>query len=164
MSLISKLKTAPRNLPSGTVHGKHSGHLVGLLVDKGERYGGSFLLGYLKAKYREQFSFKGVAGDTLVGVAGLVLGAGLNIYSGGRSAWAEHFERIGDVGLQAHMLQWGADVGADHAGYSTKVVSAAPAGARRVPAATVVGAIPAAKGGTVYLTDQDILSALNKRA
>lgn len=164
MSLISKFKQAPnRMLTTRTGRGADGVGFAGFLVDKGERYGGSIAVGYLKARYRERFSWRGVGGDTILGVTGLVLGGVLNILSNGQSALAPHLERLGDVGLQAYALQKGAEWGADHAGYATKVVHQGAGPARQLSPQQVVGAIPAAKGGTVFLSDQDIANALAAR-
>ena len=165
MSLIAKFKAAPQHLlveRKGS-RGINGIGLAGAVVDKGERLGGSFLLGFLKAKYRERFAYRGVGGETLAGAAGYIVAGLANVLTRGNAPWAAHFERLGDVGLGAHMLAWGAEVGAAHAGIAPKVVSQAAAGTKRINGQQVVGAIPAAKSGTVFLTDQDIAQALLAR-
>jgi hypothetical protein len=118
----------------------------GILVDKGERYLGSFALGAAKGYYGDRFHIKGYSPDLWGGVALLLGSAIAGAVSGGRSTLAPHLERFGDVGIQSALLSYGASWGASKAGGGRKVI-----GAGR----SVVGALPPVTGGA-YLSADDI--------
>ena len=98
MSVLAKFKSTLHHLPTGTAPG-HG--FQGLLIDKGERWGGAALVGGLKGYYGERFLLKGHGLDLWGGVGCTVLSIALNVMSGGRSKIADHLERFGDVGMMS---------------------------------------------------------------
>lgn len=160
MSVLAKLKSTLHHLPTGTA----SGHgFQGLLIDKGERWGGAALVGGMKGYFGERFLYKGQGLDLWGGVGCTALSIGLNVMSGGRSKLADHLERFGDVGMMSALGSLGAAYGAQKAGRVVQVLSPGK-NARGVAGAkqTMLGYIAPAMGGA-YLTPDDIARYANSR-
>lgn len=136
MSMLTKIKSVPRNLPSGLESGVG---LMPFVKDKGERLIFSAGLGYLKARFREKLTFKGVGYEAYLGVLGYLGSA----FLGGN----KHLERLGDAAAGAYAYTMGASLGADHA--DTGVAVTAP------KKKAVVGVIPPRADGA-FLTAAEI--------
>lgn len=145
MGFLAKMKNLPRNLPHGTAHG-HG--IKGFAVDKGERYAGSYALGYAKAYYGEKFIWRGQGLDLWGGVLAHLINA---FFGGGR--WGAHLERIGDVGVQSALLSIGASHGAQKAGRLVQVVSPGKNVRAMGPRTTALGYIAPAMGGAALDAD-----------
>lgn len=161
MSFLSKFKKVPDHLPYGTAHRG----LTGFIVDKGERYGASYLFGFIKGHYRERAMVKGMPADLVAG-AGLLAGSVLlNLFSNGRSGLADHAERVGDAGIQSYLNAMGAAKGASMAGHQVMVLPGAgakaglPAGQKQ----QVVGQVPPVTTGASFLSSAAIKNYANRR-
>jgi hypothetical protein len=152
MAVLAKLKRMNplKNLPHGTAR---SG-FKGLLIDKGTRYGAAFGFGAAKGYYGERFLWKGHGADLWIGVGALLVGAGMESFSGGRSRLAPTLERIGDAGVMSALGSIGAAWGMDQAGRSVHV-STPGKNALSAAKSTVLGHIPQAMGGA-YLSPDEI--------
>lgn len=162
MSVMAKLKSVPQHLPHGTA----PRGIVGVVVDKGERFGAALAFGFVKGKYRSQAVWKGYGADLWIGVGATLAAVGFNAFSGGRSGVASHLERIGDAGISSYLNSIGAALGNRQAGRTIMVVEAGkqnPALAARTGVqGTVLGEIPRSVGG-VYLDKKEISDFLNAK-
>ncbi|HUK34400.1 MAG TPA: hypothetical protein VLV86_10835 [Vicinamibacterales bacterium] len=157
-SIMRYFKSVPGHLPTGTSHKRG---IAGLLVDKGERYGASAAFAFSKTYYADKFIWKGHGADMWLGVGSLAAATLLSIYSGGRSHWCDHLERIGDAGVQSAVSSLAAAYGLQKAGSHVAVVR--PAGAK--PTAMhgdIVGAISGAKPGP-FLTPEQVKNYATRR-
>lgn len=143
MSFLARMKNVYKNPPHGTAPRSFKG----FLVDKGERLGGSFALGYAKGKLGEKFIWRGHGYD-LWGGLGAYLAAAL---VGGRAA--SHLERFGDVGVQGALMSLGASYGAQSAGRLVQVVSPGKNVRAMGPKTTALGYIAPAMGGAALDAD-----------
>ena len=135
MSFLSKVKSVPSRLPGGL----EQNGLKGFAMDKGVRLVFSAGLGYLKARYRDKLTFKGIGYEAYVGALGYIASAVM----GGN----KHLERLADAASGAYAYTMGASYGADHA--DTGVAQLAPKKKQ------VVGVIaPRADGA--FLTAEEI--------
>jgi hypothetical protein len=162
MSFLSKMKAAPHHLPHGTSHRRG---LVGLLVDKGERYGASLAFGYIKGYYRERAQLRGIPIELAAGVAGLAGSALFSLFSSGRSDVAPHFERIGDAGMQGYLNSVATSWGTTKSGRQVMVLDQGAGARAQIPGKvkqSVVGDIPPAMGGA-YLTPDQIANFAARR-
>lgn len=160
MSFISKMKSLPAHLPHGTA----KRGLMGVAVDKGERYGAAFGYGALKGYLGERFIYKGHGIDLLSGVGLTVASALLNAFSNGRSELADHAERIGDAGIMSALNSLGASYGSNKAGRVVQVLNPGKNASGKLPGAkqTMLGYIAPAMGGA-YLTADQIANFAAKR-
>lgn len=137
------------------------GHgLVNTLVNKGERYGAALGFGFLKGYYREKMLIGGkVPADLAVGVVATLAGAGLDIFTMGRSGLSSHLHAVGDTGVQSYLNSIGAAWGAKKSGRTVYVLDEGAKAPAQLPAGMaatqVVGAIPQAVGGA-YLSPEEI--------
>lgn len=156
MGFLARMGHGVVHSPKSAIHPGHGVHghgVLGFLVDKGERYAATAAFGYAKGYYRERFLWKGYGADVWLGAAFTLAGAVLNARSGGNSKAGQHFERIGDAGIQAAIHSWTVGKGTEHAG---RVVAVTEQGKNLSgKSSTVLGAIPEAKGGD-YLTADEI--------
>ncbi len=138
---------------------------AGFVVDKIERWGGTFGFGMVKGYYGKRALINGMIPiDLAVGGVLSALSLGIMIKSGGSPSGmsrsvALHASRIGDAGMQSFLDSMGARFGASLA---KKQLGRGPAGA--LPGGweeavagepQVVGALPEATGGA-YLTPEEI--------
>lgn len=146
MAILGTLTSgAKSNLPHIA---DRSGLVKGYLVDKVERYGASVAYGFVQNYYREKAMVKGVPLDILVGGGLTLLGAGLEIFSRGRSALAPHLNAIGDAGVQAYFLKLGAVWGTKASGRKAYILEKG-ATAPALPGLTQVGLEPAVGGAVL---------------
>lgn len=141
MSMIAKLKSIPRNLPTGVQPG--SG-LKPFLYDKVERGAMAAALGAVKGYYYDRAVFHGVGVEAWVAVLGYL---GAAVFHQG--AMGRHLERAGDVGATAYLYALGASWGSDKAGRGVQQTQALPKGKK-----AVVGAIPPRQGGAFLTADE----------
>lgn len=158
-SIVHKIKSVPAHLPVGTAHRRG---VMGMLVDKGERYGAIAAYGFAKGFYADKFVGPlGQGYDLWSGLGFQALGVVLNIASAGRSKAACHLERLGDAGIMSWIDTVATKWGHDKAG--RQVVSVSPGkNVARLPGQSVVGMIsPAATGP--FLSADDIARFANRR-
>ena len=147
------MKSTLHHLPHGTA----GRNLMGVAVDKGERYGAAMAYGYAKGYYHDRFLWRGHGLDLWSGIgftAGSVL---LNVFSGGRSRLADHLERVGDAGIMSALGSIGTTLGARKAGRVVQVLSPGKNAGMGLPGAkkSILGHIAPAMGGS-YLSPDDI--------
>lgn len=158
MNILAKLKAVPQNLPHGTARRG----LIGVAVDKGERYGAAFAFGAAKGYYGEKFIWKGHGLDLWTGLGLQVLGIGANVLSGGRSALAPHLERVGDAGIMSAIDSLATNWGKEKAGRVVAVISPGKNASRLPGKQAVVGAIAPAQAGP-YLSAEELARYANRR-
>lgn len=155
-SIIQKVMSARHHLPHGTA----PRNTMGILLDKGERYGAAFAFGAAKGYYGERFIWKGHGIDLWAG-AGLTLGSALvGAFTGGRSKLGAHMERIGDAGIMSALGTLGAQWGVAKAGRVVQVVT--PGKNVRRMQGHVLGAIGPAPAGP-FLSAEEIANYAARR-
>ena len=166
MSFYAKMKRGSGAMLAtrSGVPGVANNGVAGFLVDKGERYAGASLFGFLKGYYRDKAMVRGIPVDVLAGGALTVVGAILSGLSGGTSQLAPHLNRFGDAGVMSYLNSRLAGYGMKKAGRSVYVLDgtapgALPAGMKKVD---MLGAIPAAMGGA-YLSADEIAKYADRR-
>ncbi len=143
MSLLSKVKNIPHNLPSGTQPGRG---VVPYAIDKGERLILGAVMGAVKGKYREKAVFYGFGIEAWVAVLGSFAAA---LTSGSLS---RHLERAADTGFANYGYAIGAAWGAEQSGHGVAVTRSLPSGK-----SDVVGVIPP-RGAGAFLTANEMAS------
>ena len=150
MSFLQKVKQIPSHLPHGTAPRS----FVGVLTDKGTRYGGSIGLGYAKGYLGEKFIWKGHGFDLWGGFAAQALAVLTGMFGGSTlRKTSVHFERLGDVGLQSALVSIGASLGSRKAGRMVQVVSPGKNVRAMGPKTTALGYIAPAMGGAALDAD-----------
>lgn len=152
--------TALTYVPHGAAR---SPSLKSYAIDKGERYGGALLFGFLKGYYREKAMIKGIPVDALAGGALLIGGAVLAMVSKGRSGLLPHMNALGDAGVSSWLNSIGAAWGAKKSGRQVYVLNKGATAPAALPAGmTAVGEIPQAAMGSV-LSPADIANYTESR-
>lgn len=170
MSFLQKMKSLPHTVAVGSAHLGPENYPapiynrgpLGFLINKGEKWGGSFFWGFAKGYWREKTVVRGIPLDLLVGGALTVLSAGLTIATRGKSRLAPHLDALGDSGVMSFWNSWGAAWGTKKSGRQVFILdegkappSPLPPGLHREQA--VLGEIPPIQGEHSVLSDEDIM-------
>lgn len=133
----------------------------GFIMDKTERYVGSYLFGRLSQK-PELRTVWGIPTDAFVGGLLTLAGAAFAWHAGrngGQSLLAPHLNAVGDAGMMGFAYAYGAG----HEAQKASAPAKSPPAMEKVKGAHMLGAIDPAVGGA-YLTDAELQRYRRPRA
>jgi hypothetical protein len=167
MSILTRIKRGLPHLHESPIEQRSpttpTKALTGFVVERAERYGASYLFGYIKGRYRERAMWRGCGIDLWAGGLLTLTSAWLEIASSGRSLLAPHLIAVGDAGVQSFFNSIGAAHGGKASGRPVYAMNegapkvAIPAGMSQVPD-TVLGAIGPMPQGA-YLSAEELANA-----
>jgi hypothetical protein len=141
---------------SSTTQGR-TGTAGGFTVDKGERYGASFLLGMARGKTHDSSAV-----DKIAGIGGAVAVLGAVAMQRSLGILAPQIEATADACVADALCSWGARLGSARAQRVVAMVTPKPPTALKGWGDYVVGAIPPAKAGP-FLTARQIADFAQRR-